>query len=103
MRSIEFRGSGSVERSCIPPHASMPQGIFKFSLFNLIVYMSQIVSDESEKMHKNSAVLFLTFGPDNAYRLSWNQEKSACVRIRTTRGVKVQSIQILWYKKKKSN
>jgi hypothetical protein len=48
----------------------MPQGKFKFSLVNLIVYVSQIVSDESERMHKISAVLSLTFGPDIVYRLS---------------------------------
>ena len=73
----------------------MPQGNFKFSLVNLIVYVSQIVSDESERMHKNSAVLSLRFCPDIAYKLSWNHEMSVCVRIRTTRGVKVQSIQKL--------
>jgi hypothetical protein len=60
--------------ACRPPHASVPQGKFKFSLVNLIAYVSQIVSEESERMHKNSAVWALSFGPDIAYRLCWNHE-----------------------------
>jgi hypothetical protein len=72
-----------------PSHASMSQRKFKFSLVNLIVYVSHIVKDESVRMYKNSAVLSLTFCPDIAYRLFWNHEMSARVWIPTTRGVKV--------------
>ena len=95
MRSIKFRGSGCVERSLYSPTCFNASRKIKFSLVILIVYVSQIVNDESERMHKNSAGLSLTFGPDITYRLSWNHEMSACVRIPTSRGVKVPSIQLL--------